>query len=163
MEMRLLNYLQEKYISIVQANTYSRDKISIFENPTKKEMREVGGENEDCRFIINFRSKKLYVFDSGLIHQEALNELYSMNLVPTNKLFGTTFIKSCFAGIGELSSNKIIFIECYEGQYLSVFKNSPWTRESDKWLNPWFITSFLEATELGNEEVKIEHGFKRTQ
>ena len=50
--------------------------VSIFENPSNKEIAEACGNSEHkCRFMIDVRNRKLYVWDYSFLHEEA-NEVF---------------------------------------------------------------------------------------
>ena len=74
--MRLQNYLTEKYLKgfnfrhAMTGEMY----IEIFENPSKKELRELTHQY-GVRFFADKRIKKVYAWDPRLIHTQALRYL----------------------------------------------------------------------------------------
>ncbi len=60
-------YLLEKYITSGKDGDIVSD---IYVNPTSKEIKEIG--TDSLRFIIDLPNKDIYVFDSNLLHDEAV-------------------------------------------------------------------------------------------
>ncbi|HUS50736.1 MAG TPA: hypothetical protein VMZ91_11270 [Candidatus Paceibacterota bacterium] len=69
--------IKEEWLDTVKMDsrlTKSRD-IDIFVNPTPKELREVIGSNDYFRFIADNETKKIYVFEEGLLHETAAKSI----------------------------------------------------------------------------------------
>ena len=73
----------------------------IFKNPSKNEITKALGVDE-IRIIIDKKRADLYVFDSNLLHSEALKRL---NLGPSEDLIKTT---TFHIGGGKLMSNNLL-------------------------------------------------------
>jgi hypothetical protein len=143
--MRFYRYLKEDYVGTKQASVYGHDVMTIFSNPSNKEIMELSRECTHCRFIINFTSKDLFVFEGGLIHQEACDELRKLDLIPTKMIYTDKFRRECYPGIGRWAGNKIEYMRCYEGHYASEFDFAPWAKEDQKWLDRFFTEPFMDA------------------
>ena len=75
--MRLLQYLQEEYVTYVNPSNVSIDKktpLPVFVNPTKKEIAEI--TSGFARYILNFLTKTIYVWDG----QRALHDTVAQQL-----------------------------------------------------------------------------------
>lgn len=135
----------EEYVGTKQANVYGTDVKTIFSNPSRKEIIELSRENDHCRFIINFTTKDLFVFDASLIHVEAADELRELDLIPTKMIYTDKFRRECYPGIGKWVNGKIEYKSCYEGNYASEFDFAPWAKEKQDWLNRFFTEPFMDA------------------
>ena len=75
--MRLKNYLKEKYFKGTNVDSPWVDYVEFFENPSKREMLEVGkvgqelGGKMTIRFIADNKKKKVYVWTSAVMHNKA--------------------------------------------------------------------------------------------
>jgi hypothetical protein len=137
-----IGYIEEEYLT--QEIGYD-----IFVNPSIKELKEC--EN-NIRFIINFKTEKLYVWDAYKdIHQSVINMLFDKKLITDRNMFGG-FLNDCVAGIALRTGSKLKFIDMFEGGWWLpnyngnklIFKKSWWYKKpKDEWLNQWFDMPFV--------------------
>jgi hypothetical protein len=71
--MRLQRYLNEKYFGTVRTFTPPAGDYEIFVNPSKKEMREATDEDGGYRYIIDFKRKKVWMWNANAIHMDIFN------------------------------------------------------------------------------------------
>jgi hypothetical protein len=146
--MRFQDYIQEKYCCMCGSNT-------IFENPDKSEIREAIKYNE-CRFIINFDKKKLYIWDATAgVHQTVITDLVYKNKLPTGDMYDI-LLHTCLAGFAERSGNKLILTRLYEGFTPSTDLNKmDWINNAnDKWLNTYFDHPFIKYFKTKYDKYK---------
>jgi hypothetical protein len=73
--MRLIHYLNELWMT----TRYNKSKFEVLENPSQKEMREIGEDNT-IRFISVNSDKKVWVWKaSAAIHAEVWEESSKIN------------------------------------------------------------------------------------
>jgi hypothetical protein len=75
--VKFLKYLHEVFIIHCIERYVTKDLVSIFCNPTSKEVNDAQKESvtETIRFIIDFRDKKVFIFAGNLFHDQAYEEL----------------------------------------------------------------------------------------
>lgn len=66
--MRLHQYLTEKWY-----DTLDRNDTDIFVNPSKKEIREILEHGYGFRYFMDFKKKKLYLFNSTIFHRNVVS------------------------------------------------------------------------------------------
>jgi hypothetical protein len=152
--MKFKQYLQEEYVSPIYGKfTGKKVQDHLFCNPTAKELSSIGN-GEFVRFIINFRTKKIYVWIGTIMHFEAAELLYNMKMIPTEDLDSNNFWDDCFAGTGEIVSYKIRYLtlsDYYKGEF-----DLDWLEgNNNKWVDKWFVESL--STSLGKE---LGHWYK---
>jgi hypothetical protein len=142
-------HLKEEYVGRITGSHWGTGRSvagEIFENPSVKEIKSIPDTNY-VRFIINFTTKKLYVWTSSIVHYEVAELLYNSKLIPTEDLRTDAFWNTCFAGVGDLQGSKIEYsgisdygyhIDPGEMKYL-------WNNTDDKWLNKWFTAPFVKT------------------
>ena len=83
--MRLKNYLDEKYLGPLKYgyDIYSTTLCSIYENPTKTEIKLALEEskNNELRFICDDWNKKVFIWSADIIHSETWNLFLYKKLV----------------------------------------------------------------------------------
>lgn len=120
--MRYLQYLQEDYEGIYPGG-FGYEKVTVFVNPTRKEMLEVLKEcnhDPELRFILDLKNKNLYIWNAwAKVHQPMVEQLklsgciykdeytFGNAKVVNGKLHGLTNMTYC------TSSKKYDWIEPY--------------------------------------------------
>ena len=157
--MKFLNYIKEEYVnSIVVDWTGKKVRAEIFVNPSPKEMQAAPGPGygaDYVRFFVNFKTKRLYVWNANVIHHEALELLYDMKLMPSMKLENPKWWNTCFAGAGKIISNKIKYgaASDYLNDEPYLIRNSSWLKSDDSWLNKWFTEPLIQSIKNDYSEV----------
>lgn len=148
--MKFLNYIQEEWVAHVKGhwNTMYSGESDVFENPSKKELSQL---KPDVRFFVNFKTKKVYVWDWDITHSDMAEQLVKEKLVPTNNI-GQTFMKTCFAGIGKIEAGKIVYSRQSDCIY-SIEKHANWLYSDDEWTLQYFRNNLIE-------DIKRECGIK---
>jgi len=116
---RISRNLKEEWVDSIKT---SKGKLfDIFVNPTPKELSEL---EDFVRFIVDWKNKKIYVFDHFLLHKIAADKLK----IPynPNKYFPYYF------GISKIKNGKLIKLS----ELLKILKSKP---EEKEWLNKYFI------------------------
>jgi len=151
--MRFKQYLQEEYVMNVKgtwSNMYS-GRSDVFENPTAKEVQSL---TRDIRFIVNFKTRRLYLWNWDITHTEIAEHLYKFKLIPSPSITDA-FLKTCYAGLAEKRTGaKMKFIRNSDCVYnLSQY---PWMKNNtdDSWLLPWFGESLIGS-------IKETYGIKK--
>jgi hypothetical protein len=144
--MRLLQYLQETYVTLGEPLSWRgeipKSPFPIFCNPTAKELREIG--NKDIRYLVDFKYKKLYVWDADFTHQEAmppLTQLTNLKQVANSE----SYYNSIVTGTARLVSSKLKMTDPEYGYAGGILPGSLWPDMDDKWLNTWFTRPFIES------------------
>jgi hypothetical protein len=142
--MKFIQYLQEEYITNVKG-TWSKiysGLSDVFSNPSVKELQDL---DEELRFIINFETKKLYVWNWDITHTEMARHLYKMNLIPYDQIETVLFLKTCYAGIAnKKSGTKLDYKRCSDCIHSGISGRMKWLNGTDDaWLKPWFDGSFI--------------------
>ena len=75
--MRLLNYLQEKYVGVSKETHGARKSISIFVDPTKMDLKMAVEESRDkkIRFMADDVNKKVFAWSSDIMHHDVWDSL----------------------------------------------------------------------------------------
>jgi hypothetical protein len=92
--MRFVNYIEEEYKGIYPG-AYGYDNVTVFVNPSKKEMIEAMKEgnlqnDKEVRFIIDLKNKNLYIWNAwAKVHQPMARQLgLSDNIYASDYIFG---------------------------------------------------------------------------
>ena len=145
-----ISILPEDYVCKVTGSHWGNNQTGeLFQNPTPKELRSFGKE-ADVRFIINFKTKDIFVWPGNIVHYEVAVPLYNMKLISSIEAFGmgnnfgNGFWEDHFAGIGELKGGKIE----YTG-YSDTYDDTPdldgWIGKDQKWLDKYFTEPFIKS------------------
>ncbi len=105
-EMRRRLGLNEEYrdtFKIFSRGDLRKKSVEIFVNPTAKEMKEVA-EDLELRYIADFETKNVYVFNPDTLHQEIAQKLNLSGYWKNDNLLG---------GIAKLSEGKFKTIEIH--------------------------------------------------
>ena len=142
--MKFKAYLQEDYVGRISGTHSSKysGNSSVFVNPDRKELRDL---KESVRFIINFTTKCLFVWDWDIVHYEVAKFLSKEQLIPSNDLNHHYFWKSCMAGVADNYKSKLEFTDVSDyGKYVTR-DTLHWAEDSDndKWLERWFGKGFI--------------------
>jgi hypothetical protein len=142
--MRFLTYIQEEWV-LNATGTHGglyQGTSDVFCNPTKKELGEL---LEDVRFIINFKTKKLYVWNWDITHSDMARYLRKEELVPSTQIWSDEFQEYCYAGIGEVENGKIKFT--YTSDCIKNFGSCKWLHDGtdDKWTKYYFSKPLIET------------------
>jgi len=143
--MRFSDYLQEEYVIHVKgtwSKRYSGDS-DVFENPSKKELNSL---TSDVRFIVNYKSKKMYAWNWDITHTEMAGYLYKEKLIPIDEISNIRFMKTCYAGVGKVKSGKIEHTRQSDCLY-GVSKYWKWfyDESSDDWTELYFTESLKKS------------------
>ena len=151
-KMKFNHYLKEEYISRLSGNFSGKNvQGSLFCNPTGKEVRGIGAWDGDyIRFIVNFKTKKLYVWIATIVHFEVAEVLYDMRLIPDSHLSRSTWWETCFAGTGVTSGSRLEFKGCSDYLYdnTDLVDDAPWLKSDTKWVDKWFIVPLVKSIKI---------------
>ena len=116
--MKLKEFLEEYLKTVKSPYHWGKKYIEVFVNPTTKEIREF--KTEGVRFIIDFKEKKIYVFEASTIHEVVFKEL---NVQKDKK---TGLYKNVYFGYGKVNEN---------GKIVSTIVKRPVPKE--RWLKKY--------------------------
>ena len=150
--MKFIDYLQEEYMSLISGNFTGRNvQGTLFCNPTGKEIRSIGEWDGDyVRYIVNFKTKRLYVWIATIIHYEAADVLYNMKLIPSSNLSDRVWWNTCFAGTGVTAGSRIEFKGCSDYLYdnTDLIDKAPWLKTDTKWVDKWFLVPLVKSIKI---------------
>lgn len=160
--MKFLGFLKEEYLMWVKGNWGSTKycgESEVFCNPTAKELESL---LQDIRFIINLKTKKLYVWNWNITHLDMASYLYKDKLIPTSIVGSDSFFKYCFAGMGSLNGSGLIkYTDKSDNIFRSMMSDyCKWLtgkkKLDDSWTAHWFGKPLSEI--LRSEyEIKEEY------
>ena len=152
--MKFLSYLNEEYVALATGRRLGIDlygKIvpedgswayEIYVNPTTKEIKHAssGLYAGTLRYIIDFKKKDLYVFNSNLLHYLALPVLKKEGLLPGREGIPPYVTM----GSAKVENGKLKFRGSDVG-YAVRTRYFEWMDSDDSWLNKWFSEPFIET------------------
>jgi hypothetical protein len=147
--MKFLNYLQEKYITSVEGQsfgvTFDGGPTEIFVNPSNKEMREAASKSSGpwkgmVRFIADLTNKNLYVFKADTLHKDVEKVLVKERLI--NNAFDVG--KDSIWAVAKLISGKLEF-ESSDSMSYNSFDDYLRLISDDKWTEKYFKPSLLQS------------------
>jgi hypothetical protein len=141
--MRLQKYLNEKYIGTA---TYLRLSSDIFENPTRKEIREISKKGYGVRFIADSKTKKIYMGDG-------YNAFHNMIWDTVRKTTGDNR-NSPYVGTlmsGELYDKEIVLSGV---DMANALDREKWSKIDWSWTKKWLPNIDREI-----EKYKKERGY----
>lgn len=100
--MKLRNLMEEYYDSIKPDYKGMKTEYSdVFVNPSTKDILEVMNSTDHkwCRFIIDIKNKKLYIFDNKLIHYFVAKKI--------GVKYNLTGHKKAMFGVGTFNKGKL--------------------------------------------------------
>lgn len=103
--MRLLRYLQEKYLARIGTS-------EIFVNPSKKDITDLQKVDNMVRFFIDPEKGKVYAWQSGYIHSDVMDQLKV-----DNRGWSYETIHKYITGHGRIRSGKIVMLGSDEIDY----------------------------------------------
>jgi|WetSurMetagenome_2_1015567.scaffolds.fasta_scaffold48815_6 hypothetical protein len=132
--MRFLKYLTEEYVGRVQSQIILLNGMKpsgeVFKNPSKAEIKSVGGDEKDVRYLIDVDNKDIYIWPSGIFHENCIHQL---------KLKLKTHIRGA-GSIGQGGKINSEFAEGYGVERKWVIANQNWLSQYinfDTFLHGW--------------------------
>ena len=130
--MKLKTFVEEFVDRVVTTRRLKgkEEQYEVFANPTRKELSDIIEdklyEDPTVRFIIDTNNKKIYVFDSELLHQTAANALdIPYDYKP--KMDGYLF------GIGNVTGGKIKISNYHETLIGREARKNEWLKKYIVW------------------------------
>jgi len=142
--MRLYKHLTEKWIKSFKGWAHNKspegDIVEVFENPTKREFRDVAGKTtwdalkgEFVRFFADIENRKVYIWHPETIHQTAWKHIGD-----SRKFTDASLIK----GAAQVKGGKWKMVDSDEGirNNLRYYSIEDW-----EWANKWInVTDYLK-------------------
>lgn len=144
--------------------------IEYYINPTKKELNDLEKSAKLIRFLVDFKTKKIYLFDAiGNIH------MYFYSYIFKNGNFTNDILNlKIFTGMATLKNGKAICIRAdsfgqLEDNEIDYYTFSKYLLDKHQWINQYVdCTDYLTTTyneresdeKYRNKELKLPKGFK---
>jgi len=136
---RFLDYLKEEYLDRVKDPHFGKHTSEVYVNPTRDEVKQLP---QYIRFLIDIHGKKIYMWDSYILHRGLEQSYFWPNKLINKPTVGYDFIRGSAANRNGLLGSINMFdygneveLEQRREYILKYMKDL-------SWLDPYFTTKF---------------------